>query len=403
MGSIEIDDQATLADIRQQLNIEMDDEDLPESYRFRFAGAPCARAQESQRLAAACLPMVVLYTRAVAEHRKYVSATSSSSSPAAPPPVTPHQPHLPGIAARTPTPSSTRTTGRTRGAATVGAGAAAAAAAAAASVGATNTTTTTSATFMFTNTRVREGDHEADTFSPRLCLVSSHSSRGRTGVLPRALVAQSHGLVAPTRALVALIALNSPRQSPSCHRKKTRSAGDRHSPRLPPLTHSRPPDDDEISLSFSDSDSGETSATSRRSKLSKRSRRSNKSGRSKRSKRRRKERKRKKKRKKHHSEEEEEKKEEEKAPEQPQPIEARPAEPEPRPPTPVEMVPYPLPTIVSVVQGSADMWCAKPIGDFVTGDDILKIGALVAVGGGRGARTGVGEGGVGDGQPRLAL
>mmetsp|Transcript_17526 Transcript_17526/g.20660 ORF Transcript_17526/g.20660 Transcript_17526/m.20660 type:complete len:2197 (+) Transcript_17526:396-6986(+) len=71
IGCIEVDDQATLAAVRKQITQEFDLEDIPQSYRFRFNDAPCARKQESMRLACSCAPNLVLYSRDPSRDAKY--------------------------------------------------------------------------------------------------------------------------------------------------------------------------------------------------------------------------------------------------------------------------------------------------------------------------------------------
>ena len=73
IGSIEVDDQATLAAVRQQLVQELDGDDLPESFRFRFNDAPCGRAQEPKRLAASCAPLLYLYSRDPGRDARYMA------------------------------------------------------------------------------------------------------------------------------------------------------------------------------------------------------------------------------------------------------------------------------------------------------------------------------------------
>jgi hypothetical protein len=71
VGTVEVDDQATLAQVRRQLSNELEEDDLPLAYRFRFNGAPCARGQEGRRLAAACAPTLVLFSRDPVRDAKY--------------------------------------------------------------------------------------------------------------------------------------------------------------------------------------------------------------------------------------------------------------------------------------------------------------------------------------------
>jgi len=63
IGAVDIDDQTSLADLRALIQTEMDDEDLPISFRFRYQNAPCSKSQEHQRLASTLLPIGVLLTK----------------------------------------------------------------------------------------------------------------------------------------------------------------------------------------------------------------------------------------------------------------------------------------------------------------------------------------------------
>lgn len=63
IGTVMIDDWTTLEQVRRTIALELDDEDVPSEYRFLYNRAPCARRQESYRLAINCRPVLVLLTR----------------------------------------------------------------------------------------------------------------------------------------------------------------------------------------------------------------------------------------------------------------------------------------------------------------------------------------------------
>jgi hypothetical protein len=63
IGAIDIDDQMNLAQLRAAVEKEMDEEDLPLSFRFQSQGAPVSRNQENARLAASLLPVAVILSK----------------------------------------------------------------------------------------------------------------------------------------------------------------------------------------------------------------------------------------------------------------------------------------------------------------------------------------------------
>ncbi|GMH93930.1 hypothetical protein TrVE_jg7560 [Triparma verrucosa] len=63
IGAVDIDDQTTLASLRKLINREMDEEDVPYSFRFNFQGAPCSKSQEAVRLASQLLPVAVILSK----------------------------------------------------------------------------------------------------------------------------------------------------------------------------------------------------------------------------------------------------------------------------------------------------------------------------------------------------
>ncbi|GMH72805.1 hypothetical protein TL16_g06010 [Triparma laevis f. inornata] len=72
IGAVDIDDQTTLAGLRKLINREMDEEDVPYSFRFNFSGAPCSKSQETTRLASQLLPVAVILSKG--RKRRPVSA-----------------------------------------------------------------------------------------------------------------------------------------------------------------------------------------------------------------------------------------------------------------------------------------------------------------------------------------
>jgi len=63
IGAVDIDDQMTLSQLRALVEKEMDEEDLPTSFRFVSQGAPISRNQETARLAASLLPVAVILSK----------------------------------------------------------------------------------------------------------------------------------------------------------------------------------------------------------------------------------------------------------------------------------------------------------------------------------------------------
>lgn len=63
IGTVIVDDGTTLEQVRRTIALELDDEDVPDEYRFLYKRAPCALRQEPYRLAMNCRPVLVLLTR----------------------------------------------------------------------------------------------------------------------------------------------------------------------------------------------------------------------------------------------------------------------------------------------------------------------------------------------------
>jgi len=63
IGAVDIDDQMNLSEVRKLISREMDEDDLPDSWRFLFRNAPCSKSQEKERMATDLLPVCVLLTK----------------------------------------------------------------------------------------------------------------------------------------------------------------------------------------------------------------------------------------------------------------------------------------------------------------------------------------------------
>jgi len=65
LGSVEINDQHTLLDLRTIMKYELERESLPKLYRFVYKGAPCAERQEPFRRAWECLPKLTILSKII--------------------------------------------------------------------------------------------------------------------------------------------------------------------------------------------------------------------------------------------------------------------------------------------------------------------------------------------------
>jgi len=75
IGAVDVDDQMSLADVRRLLYKEMDEDDIPTSWRFLYKNAPCSKSQEKDRLATDILPICVILTK---KRRRPTSAPNSN-------------------------------------------------------------------------------------------------------------------------------------------------------------------------------------------------------------------------------------------------------------------------------------------------------------------------------------
>eukprot|EP00981_Chlorochromonas_danica_P003743 scaffold688_cov149-Ochromonas_danica.AAC.1 len=68
LGSVEINNQQTLSDLRILIKHEMDPDELPQQFRFLYKGVVCSLRQESFRRAWDCLPTCFLLPKALQSH-----------------------------------------------------------------------------------------------------------------------------------------------------------------------------------------------------------------------------------------------------------------------------------------------------------------------------------------------
>ena len=80
IGAVDVDDQTTLSSLRQLIVNEMDEEDVPTSFRFFFQGAPISRNQELTRLASTLLPVAVILSKTKTRRRRPGSAPNKHAT-----------------------------------------------------------------------------------------------------------------------------------------------------------------------------------------------------------------------------------------------------------------------------------------------------------------------------------